>query len=421
MKTNLAEFIKSTPEGREADSILRTCVHCGFCTATCPTYQLLGDELDSPRGRIYLMKEVLEGNAVTAKTQMHLDRCLTCRACETTCPSGVQYGRLVDIGRNIVDRQVGRPLLESIMRAALRIVLPRPALFKPLLKAGQFMRPLLPGALKKKIPKTGASNTEWPAPRHARRMLVLDGCVQPSLAPDINPATARVLDRLGISLIKAETAVCCGAVTFHLNRQNEALDYMRRNIDAWWPHIEAGVEAVVMTASGCGTMVKEYGHQLARDPQYADKAARITELSKDISEVIFAEREALEASLGSSLVPRPSSLVPASAAKPRVAFHSPCSLQHGLQIRDTVEALLTSAGFELTMVADSHLCCGSAGTYSILQPQLSQRLLKNKVAALESGEPAMLATANIGCLTHIQSGTSLPVRHWVNILDERLS
>ena len=421
MKTNLAEFIKSTPEGQEADSILRTCVHCGFCTATCPTYQLLGDELDSPRGRIYLMKEVLEGNAVTAKTQMHLDRCLTCRACETTCPSGVQYGRLVDIGRNIVDRQVGRPLLESIMRAALRIVLPRPALFKPLLKAGQFMRPLLPGALKKKIPKTGASNTEWPAPRHARRMLVLDGCVQPSLAPDINPATARVLDRLGISLIKAETAVCCGAVTFHLNRQNEALDYMRRNIDAWWPHVEAGVEAVVMTASGCGTMVKEYGHQLARDPQYADKAARITELSKDISEVIFAEREALEASLGSSLVPRPSSLVPASAAKPRVAFHSPCSLQHGLQIRGTVEALLTSAGFELTMVADSHLCCGSAGTYSILQPQLSQRLLKNKVAALESGEPAMLATANIGCLTHIQSGTSLPVRHWVNILDERLS
>lgn len=315
MKTNLAEFIKSTPEGQEADSILRTCVHCGFCTATCPTYQLLGDELDSPRGRIYLMKEVLEGNAVTAKTQMHLDRCLTCRACETTCPSGVQYGRLVDIGRNIVDRQVGRPLLESIMRAALRIVLPRPALFKPLLKAGQFMRPLLPGALKKKIPKTGASNTEWPAPRHARRMLVLDGCVQPSLAPDINPATARVLDRLGISLIKAETAVCCGAVTFHLNRQNEALDYMRRNIDAWWPHVEAGVEAVVMTASGCGTMVKEYGHQLARDPQYADKAARITELSKDISEIILAEKEKLEEALNVPLAPSPSPLAAHTISK----------------------------------------------------------------------------------------------------------
>jgi glycolate oxidase iron-sulfur subunit len=441
MKTNLAEFIKSTPEGREADSILRTCVHCGFCTATCPTYQLLGDELDSPRGRIYLMKEVLEGHAVTAKTQMHLDRCLTCRACETTCPSGVQYGRLVDIGRNIVDQHVSRPLSKSLVRAALRFVLPRPALFKPLLRVGQFVRPLLPGALKKKIPKAGASRIEWPAQYHARKMLVLDGCVQPALAPDINPATARVLDRLGISLVKAEAAGCCGAVTFHLNRQAEALDYMRRNIDAWWPHVQAGVEAVVITASGCGTMVREYGHLLARDPQYADKAARITELSKDISEVIFAEREVLEALLGSSLVPygrspvmakpvshaessevgRPSSLTPASAAKPRVAFHSPCSLQHGLQIRGMVEGLLISAGFELTTVPDSHLCCGSAGTYSILQPELSQRLLKNKVDALESGEPAMLATANIGCLTHIQSGTSLPVRHWVNILDERLS
>jgi glycolate oxidase iron-sulfur subunit len=435
MKTNLAEFIKSTPEGQEANSILRTCVHCGFCTATCPTYQLLGDELDSPRGRIYLMKEVLEGNAVTAKTQMHLDRCLTCRACESTCPSGVQYGRLVDIGRNIVDQHVSRPLSESIMRTALRIVLPRPALFKPLLRIGQSMRPLLPRALKKKIPKTATSNTEWPAPRHARKMLVLDGCVQPSLAPDINPATARVLDRLGISLIKAEAAGCCGAVTFHLNRQAEALDYMRRNIDAWWPHVQAGVEAVVITASGCGTMVKEYGHLLARDPQYSEKAARISELSKDISEIIFAEREKLEDVLGSPLAPYGRSPVmakPVSHAEssevgspsplaPKVAFHSPCSLQHGLKIRGMVEALLTSAGFELTMVPDSHLCCGSAGTYSILQPELSQRLLKNKVEALESGKPAILATANIGCLTHIQSGTQLPVRHWVTILDERLS
>ena len=414
MKTNLAEFIKSTPEGQEADSILRSCVHCGFCTATCPTYQLLGDELDSPRGRIYLMKEVLEGNEVTAKTQMHLDRCLTCRACETTCPSGVQYGRLVDIGRNIVDQQVSRPLSQSIMRTALRFVLPRPALFKPLLKIGQSVRPLLPAALKKKIPKLVESYIEWPAPRHARKMLVLDGCVQPSLAPDINPATARVLDRLGVSLIRAEAAGCCGAVTFHLNKQNEALDYMRRNIDAWWPHVEAGIEAVVVTASGCGTMVKEYGHLLARDAQYAAKAARITELSKDISEVIFAEKDKLEEVLNSRLAPYASPLT-------RIAFHSPCSLQHGLQIRGMVEALLVSAGFELTMVPDSHLCCGSAGTYSILQPELSQRLLKNKVAALESGEPALLATANIGCLTHIQSGTALQVRHWINILDERLS
>ena len=306
MKTNLAEYIRNTPEGQEADSILRTCVHCGFCTATCPTYQLLGDELDSPRGRIYLMKEMLEGNAVTAKTQLHLDRCLTCRACETTCPSGVQYGRLVDIGRNIVDQHVSRPLFQSIVRAALRIVLPRPALFKPLLRIGQSMRPLLPAALKKKVPTTSAGNTVWPAPHHARRMLVLDGCVQPSLAPDINPATARVLDHLGISLIKAEAVGCCGAVTFHLNRQNEALDYMRRNIDAWWPHVQAGVEAVVITASGCGTMVKEYGHLLARDPQYAEKAAKISELSKDISEVLFAEKEKLEDLLKLRLTPHSS-------------------------------------------------------------------------------------------------------------------
>jgi glycolate oxidase iron-sulfur subunit len=414
LKTNLAEFIRDTPEGKEADSILRACVHCGFCTATCPTYQLLGDELDSPRGRIYLMKEMLEGNVVTARTQKHLDRCLTCRACETTCPSGVEYGRLVDIGRNIVEQHVPRSPLETLKRAALRAILPRPALFHPLFRIGQALRPLLPAALKRKIPEGSAPNLDWPAPRHPRRMLVLDGCVQPSLAPGINPATARVLDRLGISLIKDETAGCCGAVTFHLNRQDDGRDYMRRNIDAWWPHVEAGAQAIVITASGCGTLVKEYGHHLAQDPRYAQKAARISELSKDISEVIFAERDTLEELLGSSLSP-------ANGAQPRIAFHSPCSLQHGLKIRGTVEAILVSAGFELTMVPDSHLCCGSAGTYSILEPQLSQRLLKNKVAALESGKPALVATANIGCLTHIQSGTAINVKHWINVLDERMT
>jgi len=421
MKTNLAEFIKSTPEGKEADKILRTCVHCGFCTATCPTYQLLGDELDSPRGRIYLIKEVLEGNQVTAKTQLHLDRCLTCRACETTCPSGVEYGKLVDIGRHIVEQHVPRSPVAAFKRAALRAVLPRPAIFRPLFKAGQAMRPLLPAALKKKIQKPDEQDIGWPEPRHARKMLVLDGCVQPTLAPGINPATARVLDRLGISLVKDELAGCCGAVTFHLNRQEDGRDYMRANIDAWWPHVEAGVEAVVITASGCGTLVKEYGHHLAHDPQYADKAARISELCRDISEVILAEKERLEEVLGSSLSSLTSPLFSASAAKPRVAFHSPCSLQHGLKIRGTVEAILAAAGFELTYVADSHLCCGSAGTYSILQPELSQRLLKNKVEALESGAPVVVATANIGCLTHIQGGTALQVKHWINLLDERLT
>jgi glycolate oxidase iron-sulfur subunit len=339
----------------------------------------------------------------------------------------VQYGRLVDIGRNIVEKRVGRPFTEILKRAALRAVIPNPALFGPLFKVGQALRPLLPGALKRKVPKVDTRNAVWPEPRHARRMLVLDGCVQPSLAPDINPATARVLDRLGISLVKAEAAGCCGAVTFHLNRQEDALDYMRRNIDAWWPDIEAGAEAVVMTASGCGTMVKEYGHLLARDPAYAEKAKRISDLTKDISEIIAGEQDKLVEVLNSRLAPRPSPLTPhpspltpASGAKPRVAFHSPCSLQHGLQIRGKVEALLTAAGFELTAVPDSHLCCGSAGTYSILQPELSQKLLKNKVNALESEKPALLATANIGCLTHIQSGTALPVRHWIELLDERL-
>jgi glycolate dehydrogenase iron-sulfur subunit len=409
MKTNLAQFIKDTPEGQEANSILRACVHCGFCTATCPTYQLLGDELDGPRGRIYLMKEVLEGREVTAKTQLHLDRCLTCRACETTCPSGVKYGRLVDIGRNIVEQRVGRSLTEALKRKVLRTVLPNPSLFNPLLGLGRLARPLLPAGIRRKVPAPARPGA-WPAPRQARRMLVLQGCVQPGIAPRINPALARLLDRIGISLIAAQEATCCGAVSYHLNAQDEGLEYMRRNIDAWWPHVEQGVEAIVMTASGCGVMVKEYGHLLARDPRYADKAERISALTKDASEVLSAERQAL--------APR---LPPPASRLPRVAFHSPCTLQHGQQIRGLAESLLTAAGFTLTAVPDAHLCCGSAGTYSILQPALSQQLLGNKVQALESGRPEVIATANIGCLAHIQTGTELPVRHWLELLDEALA
>jgi len=409
MKTNLAQFIKDTPEGQEANSILRACVHCGFCTATCPTYQLLGDELDGPRGRIYLMKEVLEGREVSAKTQLHLDRCLTCRACETTCPSGVKYGRLVDIGRNIVEKRVGRSATEALKRKALRAILPNPALFNPLLKLGQLTRPLLPEGIRRKVPAPVKAGN-WPAPRHARRMLVLQGCVQPGIAPGINPALARVLDRIGISLIASEQAGCCGAVSYHLSAQEEGLDYMRRNIDAWWPHVEQGVEAIVMTASGCGVLVKEYGHLLAHDPKYADKAKRISALTRDASEVLSAEREAL--------APR---LTPPASRLTRVAFHSPCTLQHGQQIRGLAESLLTAAGYALTGVPDAHLCCGSAGTYSILQSALSQQLLTNKVAALQSGQPNAIATANIGCLAHIQSGTTLPVRHWVELLDRAMS
>ena len=405
MKTDLAEFIKDTPQGREANRILRACVHCGFCTATCPTYQLLGDELDGPRGRIYLMKELLEGRAVSEKTQLHLDRCLTCRACESTCPSGVQYGRLVDIGRNIVEQRVGRPAGEAITRRALRAIIPNSALFNALLKLGQLTRPLLPAALKRKVPQARRA-TPWPAPRHARRMLVLQGCVQPGIAPTINPALARVLDRIGVSLVAAAQAGCCGAVSHHLNAQEEGLDHMRRNVDAWWPYVDQGVEAVVMTASGCGVMVKEYGHLLAEDARYAQKAARISALTRDATEVLTNEREAIASRFG--LRPSPD----------RVAFHSPCTLQHGMQIRGLAESLLTAAGYTLTPVPDAHLCCGSAGTYSILQPALSQKLLADKVEALESGTPQRIATANIGCLAHIQSGTALAVRHWVELIDE---
>ena len=401
MQTQLTDAIKNTAYGQEADSILRTCVHCGFCNATCPTYQLLGDELDGPRGRIYLIKEMLEGNAVTRKTQVHLDRCLTCRACETTCPSGVQYGRLVDIGRVVAEQQVQRPWRERVMRKALRMLIPYPQRFTSLLRLGQWIRPLLPATLQRSLPLRQSASA-WPASRHARRMLVLEGCVQPAIAPNINAAAARVLDRLEISLLRADNAGCCGAVSYHLNAHDEALDFMRRNIDAWWPHIQAGVEAIVITASGCGTLVKDYGHILRHDPAYAEKAARISALSRDLSEILAAENLSV--------------LIPANQ-KQKIAFHSPCSLQHAQQLPGVVEKILTAAGFELTPVPDAHLCCGSAGTYAILQKDLSQQLLHNKLDALQSGAPAAIATANIGCLTHLQSQSRVPVRHWIEFMD----
>jgi glycolate oxidase iron-sulfur subunit len=408
MYISLLDSFKQTPEGKEADSILRTCVHCGFCLATCPTYQLLGDELDSPRGRIYLMKQMFEGEDVTEKTQLHLDRCLTCRACETTCPSGVKYGRLVDIGRGYVESRVQRGFAASLKRKALGAVLPRPSIFKPALKLGQLTKPLLPGLLQKKIPESRTA-LEWPTPRHARKMLILDGCVQPTLEPNINYATARVLDRLSISLIKSDQAGCCGAVAYHLNQQADGRDYMRRNIDAWWPFVESGVEAIVMTASGCGTTVKEYGHMLHNDTVYSKKAARISALTKDISEVVTAEAE------GFAKI-----VAPRKKAEQKIAYHPPCSLQHAQKLKNIVEPLLIKMGYELTPVPDSHLCCGSAGTYSLLQPELSQRLLKNKIDNLNLGKPTLIATANIGCQSHIQSATQLPVRHWVELVAECL-
>lgn len=406
MQTSLADFIRDTPDGREADAILRKCVHCGFCTATCPTYLLLGDENDSPRGRIYLVKQLLEGVEVTARTQLHLDRCLTCRACETTCPSGVRYGRLADIGRKLVAERVARPWRQRARRRVLAAVLRRRLLFGLLLRLGQLTRPLLPPQLAAGVPAPAPAPGAWPVPRHARKMLVLAGCVQPSLAPRTNAAAARVLDRIGVSLIEAAGAGCCGALRFHLDYQGGGLDDARALIDRWWPHVENGVEAIVITASGCGAQVKEYGHLLAHDPQYAQKAARISTMTRDIAEVLAAEFDRLEPRL--------------EKTGGRVAFHPPCSLQHGQNIKGVTERLLARAGFELTPVPDAHLCCGSAGTYSILQPELSQRLKRNKLAALASGEPRTVATSNIGCQVHLAGASTVPVTHWVTLLEERL-
>ncbi len=404
MQTNLAEFIKHTAQGKEANDILRKCVHCGLCTATCPTYQLLGDELDGPRGRIYLIKQALEGNPVSERTRTHLDRCLTCRACETACPSGVRYGRLVEIGREVVEQRVARPWHQRALRFVLRSVLAYGERFRPFIMAGRAVRSILPAKLKKAIPNPAPARAV-PEERHARRVLMLDGCVQPVLAPNFNAAAARVLDKLGVSVKRGATTGCCGAVSLHLSAREDAEAFMRRNIDTWWPDVQAGAEAIVMTSSACATMVKDYAHVLSHDPAYAEKAKRVSSLAKDISEVVFgAERTRLKRT---------------QDAPGRVAFHAPCTLQHAQQIRDTVEPVLEDLGFVLTRVPDAHLCCGSAGTYSILQRTLSGRLLANKIRALESDTPQCIATANIGCYTELQTKASVPVKHWIELIDEQ--
>lgn len=413
MQTNLAPEFKGTREGEAAEAILRKCVHCGFCTATCPTYQLLGDELDGPRGRIYLMKQVLEGAPVTRATQQHLDRCLTCRNCETTCPSGVQYGRLVDIGRQVVEERVERPRGERAVRWLLKEGLTSP-LFAPAMKLGQLVRPLLPATLKNKVPeRAGARAQQWPQRTHKRKVLLLLGCVQPAMAPNINSATARVLDAAGIQTLVADDAGCCGAIRTHLNDHEGGLADMRRNIDAWWPLVQGltsqgRVEAIVMNASGCGVTVKEYGHALAHDPEYAEKARRVSELTRDLSELL------------PELVPLLQPKLRGPRTK-RLAFHPPCTLQHGQQLRGGVEAHLAALGFLVkTAPSESHLCCGSAGTYSVLQPELAYQLRDRKLQHLAPLEPEAIVSANIGCIQHLQSGTTTPVRHWVEVLDDAL-
>ena len=411
MQTHLAPEFQNTPEGQEAEAILRKCVHCGFCLATCPTYQLLGDELDSPRGRIYQIKQVLEGHAPTRETQLHLDRCLTCLNCESTCPSGVEYGHLVDIGRQVVERKVERPAADARQRALLRTGLSSP-LFGPAMRLGQAVRGLLPESIKAKVPErrdTGA----WPRRRHVRKVLLLEGCVQPSMAPNINAATARVLDAAGIECVRPRGQGCCGAVKFHLADDAGGRAQMRANIDAWWPHIERGaVEAIVINASGCGVLVKDYGHLLQGDARYAAKAQRVSELTLDVSELL----PELVAALQERVRPRTDVL----------AWHAPCTLQHGQRLRGGVEANLAQLGFTLRPAAqEAHLCCGSAGTYSVLQPELSKKLRERKLGHLQgetaAERPAAILSANIGCITHLQAGTDVPVRHWIEVLDEALS
>ncbi len=413
MQTHLAPEFKDTRDGQAAEAILRKCVHCGFCTATCPTYQLLGDELDGPRGRIYLMKQVLEGAPVTRSTQLHLDRCLTCRNCETTCPSGVEYGHLVDIGRKIVEERVERPLKERSVRWLLKEGLTSP-LFGPAMKMGQMVRPLLPAALKNKVPAaSGPRAHQWPTRSHPRKVLMLLGCVQPAMMPNVNSATARVLDAAGIQTLVADGAGCCGAVRTHLNDAEGGLNDARRNIDAWWPLVDGltsdgKVEAIVMNASGCGLAVKEYGHALAHDSAYADKARRVSELTRDLSELLPDLATALKGKLR-------------QAGARKLAFHPPCTLQHGQQLRGGVEVHLNALGFDVSVASnESHLCCGSAGTYSVLQPELAYQLRDRKLGNLAPLQAQTIISANVGCIQHLQSGTATPVKHWVEVLDEAL-
>jgi len=416
MQTTLAPEFQGTTEGAQAEEILRRCVHCGFCTATCPTYQLLGDELDGPRGRIYLIKQVMEGATPTRATQLHLDRCLTCRNCESTCPSGVQYAQLLDIGRRVVDAKVERPRREQAVRWLLKTGLTSPA-FEPAIKLGRMLRPLVPGALRDKVPPAPpATANDWPRLSHKRRVLMLLGCVQPGMLPNINSATARVLDVVGIQTLVADGAGCCGAIRAHLGDHEGGLADMRRNIDAWWPLVQgltdAGqVEAIVMNASGCGVTVKEYGQALAHDPDYAEKARRISALCKDVSELMPPALHILKFKLGKR-----------GGENRRLAYHPPCSLQHGQQLRGGVESLLRELGFDVQLaVQDSHLCCGSAGTYSVLQPELSHQLRDRKLQALSPVKADTIISGNIGCIQHLQSGTATPVKHWIEVLDEALS
>jgi glycolate oxidase iron-sulfur subunit len=410
MQTQLSQEFIDDAGAQQAAALLRKCVHCGFCNATCPTFQLLGDELDGPRGRIYLIKQVLEGGEVTRSTQLHLDRCLTCLNCQTTCPSGVEYGRLIDIGRDIVDEHVSRPPLESATRWLLREGLTS-SWFAPALRLGQALRWLLPARMRNKVPPRLPEVRAFPAPgKHVNKVLVLQGCVQPAMLPNIDRAAARVLDAAGVEVVYAQGTGCCGAVRTHLSDPDGGLDDMRRNVDAWDPQVAAGgVQAIVSSASACALTLKDYGRALSSDPAYADRAARISAMACDLSELLPRISAALKERI------RPGD-------RGTLAFHPPCTLQHGQRLRGVVESQLRALGFDIALARDeSHLCCGSAGTYSILQPQIAGQLRDRKLEALAALRPSCILSANVGCIAHLQSGTATPVKHWIEMLDEALN
>jgi len=400
MDVSINQRFAQQPEAQAAAEIIRKCVHCGFCTATCPTYQLLGDESDSPRGRIYLIRQLLEKGDATVKTRTHLDRCLLCRACETTCPSGVQYGQLIESGRQLLEQVQPRPMVNTLRRKAVAKALVQSGAIKSAVKLGVKVREWLPDALSQQLPDE-IPELEWPAPRHARKMLVLTGCVQPALSPETNIQAARVLDRLGISLLQEVDPGCCGAVGLHTSDPQMGMRHIRERIDQWWPQLENGVEGIIFTASGCGVTIKDYAHLLKDDVRYAEKAARVSAMAKDLSEVVLSELDQLGTDIGQNR---------------QIAFHPPCTLQHGLKLNGVVEKILSSIGYDLLPVSDSHLCCGSAGTYSLFQPELSGRLKQNKLKALQAHQPELIATANIGCQQHLKTGTRRDVVHWIQLL-----
>jgi glycolate oxidase iron-sulfur subunit len=406
VQTHIADFLQNTPDGDAARDILGKCVHCGFCTAACPTYKLLGNELDGPRGRIYLIKSVVEGATPTLSTREHLDRCLTCRACEPACPSGVEYGRLADIGRKWVDTQAPRSIPSRAIRRVLREVLTRASLFAVLVTLGRAIRFLLPQSLRATL-GTAKVGGAWPKAQHRRKVVMLLGCVQPGLAPNIHQATARVLDALGVRVLTLGGAGCCGAIRHHLSDPDGALVDARRNIDAWWPAIEAGAEAIVTNASGCGAMLREYGHLLRNDPNYRIKAAKIAAVTRDIGEVIAPEADRLRALLR-------------SAGNERIAFHPPCTLQHGQRLSGVVEGLLTLLDAELVHFPESQTCCGSAGTYSLLQPGIAKNLRDRKLEALQLARPDTILSANVGCIAHLRGASGVAVRHWIEWVADRL-